>query len=190
MRKGSNKGFTLIEVMVASAISVVVLGNIIVLLISSQKLLNSIMGNIELTLKAQELSNKIMFHMFPDHSGLVGAANAECHNDLGSVTFYSSATSTNKRTIMPTVSGFTLTGASGYGREWFQLGSFELANLTPFTHPVINNREDERYISTNLTLEASPNGRSQTIQYTFMLPIFGAKSSDKPFDETFDIYRK
>lgn len=73
MKRSSSRrsGFTLVEVMIASAIGVIVFAAVLSSFLTTQRMLKTAMAETELSLAMRELREKLLFHVSPTISGKV-----------------------------------------------------------------------------------------------------------------------
>lgn len=71
--RGSRAGFTLVELMVTTAISAIVLTATCVAYLGTLRMVCGSFAEAELALRTRELRDKLLFHAAPTHDGVVGA---------------------------------------------------------------------------------------------------------------------
>lgn len=74
--RGCEDGFTLTEVLVATAITSVVFSQIVVALVSSQRMYEATIADVELSLRSRALREKLLFNINED-GGLMNACQTE-----------------------------------------------------------------------------------------------------------------
>jgi len=76
-RKRRRDGFTLTELMISTALTAVILPQIVIALISSQRLFEETVADLELTLQSRVLREKLLFNIVPEEGGLMNASLSE-----------------------------------------------------------------------------------------------------------------
>lgn len=70
-------GFTLPEVLIATAITAVVMSQIVVALVTSQRLFEATVADLELSLQSRALREKLLFDITAEDGGLMNASQSE-----------------------------------------------------------------------------------------------------------------
>jgi len=71
------EGFTLPELMVASALTAVIMTHIMAALITSQRLFEATVADLELSLHARALREKVLYNITPEDGGLMNVCQSE-----------------------------------------------------------------------------------------------------------------
>ncbi|MFO7937806.1 MAG: prepilin-type N-terminal cleavage/methylation domain-containing protein [Kiritimatiellia bacterium] len=75
-KRSGNSGFTLIETLIASSITVIIFGQICITIVSAQRLLEATFAETHLSLKSREMREKLLFRVNSD-GGLMNADQTE-----------------------------------------------------------------------------------------------------------------
>lgn len=70
-------GFTYAEVLMATALTAVVMSQVVTALVTSQRLFESTVADLELSLHSRELREKVLFNIIPDEGGLMNISQSE-----------------------------------------------------------------------------------------------------------------
>jgi len=70
-------GFTLPELMVASALTTIIVAHVITALVTSQRLFEATVADLELSLQSRALREKVLFNITPEEGGLMNACQSE-----------------------------------------------------------------------------------------------------------------
>ena len=83
-RGTSRRGFTLVELMVTSAISAVILGAVASSFVGGIRLLKATFATAEMSLRSRDLRDRLLFHAAPIHDGTVwaGLLSGTNNNDV------------------------------------------------------------------------------------------------------------
>jgi len=73
---GRRGGFTLVEVLVSTALTAVVMSQVAVVLVSSQRIMEATMADVELSIQSHELREKLFYDVYDD-GGLMDACKAD-----------------------------------------------------------------------------------------------------------------
>ncbi len=182
MSKPSKKrGFTLVEVLVASTISVLVFAQVATLMISSQRALHEIIADVEMTMTARELSEKMLFHLSNTVPGLTSATDVAAS---GVGISFRDSTKTSQGGIYPWQDQFIDMGLQGVPVRWLSFGALRMSEPKPFKL-----QYKDHYVRIEYALQSTVLGKTRTIDFPVTLPVFGVnKKEEDGIAERFGIH--
>lgn len=145
---GRKKGFTLVELVFAVALSALLFGQMAVVLVASQKLLQETMGDMELSLSGRLLREKLLFRIAGE-GGLLSARKSRtpvnAPNLVSSVSYTPGSADANELTATENVPMFTADRVLSDG--WLREGSARLGSTDVFSRS-----NNTIFVSMELTL--------------------------------------
>ncbi|MBP5510531.1 MAG: prepilin-type N-terminal cleavage/methylation domain-containing protein [Kiritimatiellae bacterium] len=135
--KNRKTGFTLVELVFAIALSAVLFGQMAVVLVASQKLLQETMGDMELSLSSRLLREKLLFKINGE-GGLLSARKSRTAVNVltavgASVSYTPGSASANELTATAGVPMFTADRLLDNNGNWLREGTARLASTDVFS---------------------------------------------------------
>ncbi len=156
-KRGSG-GFTLIEVMISSAIFVSVTAMVLSVFIMSQRILESAMSQVQLSFELRALREKLLFNI-DDQGGLMSAKfSTITANDDGSTLTYTPADSETANVLRLCGDTDTLSADSERSEGWLSSGKIKFDTERPFSSDV---SDGELQVDANVRLEIGSRVYSQ-----------------------------
>lgn len=162
--RGRKTGFTLVELVFAIALSAILFGQMAVVLVASQKLLQETMGDMELSLSSRLLREKLLFKI-NNEGGLLSARKSRAPVNapvlVPSVTYTPGNASENELTATANVPMFTADRVLSEG--WLREGTARLSATDVFSRS--NNT-----IFVSMELQLTVGGRVYRQGHTLSAP--------------------